>query len=166
MTNTDSLFESMPDHARVWVYMADRNFSAVEVEEICVRISEFTSQWAAHGHALKADGACLFNRFVVLAVDEMAHGASGCSIDSSVKFIRELEATFQTNFFNRQLMAFAQQDDEVETIVFTALNESLAQGLLTDQTPVFNNLVGTVGELRSNWLKPLAESPYARLVQA
>jgi hypothetical protein len=50
--------------------------------------SNFCIQWTAHGANLKAYGEVRHHRFIVMIVDETAAGASGCSIDKSIHFIR------------------------------------------------------------------------------
>ena len=45
-------FNKMPDHARVWVYQADRNLSDAEVQYIQQTLDFQLNNWAAHGAAL------------------------------------------------------------------------------------------------------------------
>jgi len=81
----------LPAHARLWVYKTARDLSHAEQNLVRDRGAAFTSSWAAHGSPLDAVVDVLHNRFVVLAVDEDQALASGCSIDKSVGFIKQLE---------------------------------------------------------------------------
>ncbi|MCB0502459.1 MAG: ABC transporter ATPase [Bacteroidetes bacterium] len=150
--------------ARVWIYMADRVFT--KEEEILVEKAthDFTAQWAAHGKGLTADSIVKYGRFIILMVDESQYGASGCSIDSSVRFIKELGEQLQIDFFNRLLMAYKDENGNVQTIHQSKLPSIYADGIINEQTIVFNNLVKTKGELDSNWETPLSESFYKRLI--
>ena len=108
-------------------------------------------------HALAED------RFILLAVDEGQADASGCSIDKSVHFLKQLEAQLDIDLFDR--MTFAWKDDSG---VKTASSEEFAQlyraGKIGDDTLVFDNLVKTKAELEENWLKPLNKSWHRRFV--
>ena len=93
----------MPSDARVWVYQSNTILSDAEVNTIKNEGAHFISDWAAHGSNLKASFDVLFNRFIVIAVDEQQATASGCSIDKSVKFVKELLVvwhivSYATNF--------------------------------------------------------------------
>ena len=78
-------------HSRVWIYQSDRKLTADEVVQIQMNLDNFTRSWTAHNNQLKAKAEIRYNRFLVLIVDESQAGASGCSIDKSVNFMKQLE---------------------------------------------------------------------------
>ena len=90
-------FEEIPDHARVWIYQANRPLSDTETQQAQQWGRQFVEQWAAHGQGLRASVTVLHHHFLVIALDEQHHAASGCSIDSSVGFVRILEEAFSKN---------------------------------------------------------------------
>lgn len=150
MNNT---FEALPDHARVWIYQSNRPFTTAETTEIAILTDRFVSQWAAHGHRLAAGGTVAYQQFIILAVDEQAYGASGCSIDASVAFIRQLEQHFQLQLLDRTQVAFF-IDAKVTLFALGAIKAAVTQGLINSNTLVFNNLVENVGQWKSEWLVP------------
>ena len=81
-----------PD-SRVWVYQASRIFSLQEALEIEELLNEFTAQWKSHGTPVKGAAYLFFGQFIVLIADETATGVSGCSTDSSVRMIKDIEQT-------------------------------------------------------------------------
>ena len=81
-------FDQMPDDARLWVYQCNRKFSPAEIEGINSSLQEFLASWDAHGIALKSSYRLYYDQVIVLAVDQSSHGASGCSIDASVAFMK------------------------------------------------------------------------------
>ncbi|MFN7014239.1 MAG: hypothetical protein ACK4ON_08230, partial [Bacteroidia bacterium] len=115
------------------------------------------SNWSTHGTALKATGAVLYNHFVIIMADEASVKASGCSIDKSVAFIKQLEKEFNCDFFNRLLIAF-KNENNIFTIPLQLIAEKLAQNKISDNALIFNNLVATKCELLNNWIIPLKES--------
>src|SRR5579871_4057420 len=99
-------FEQLPAHSSLWVYQADREFSAEEAKIISQSLNEFCAQWTAHGNALSTSFKLEHNRFVILSVDETTAGASGCSIDGSVRNLKELGHHLNIDFFDRSHVGF------------------------------------------------------------
>ena len=150
--------------ARVWIYMADRELTPNESEFALTEAQKFVSQWAAHGAKLAATADVKHNRFIVLMVDESQAGASGCSIDSSVHFIKALGSHLKVDFFNRLLMAYQKEDGSIATIPQAKLETLYKDGTITENTLVFNNLVQNKAAFDQEWQVPLKDSFYMRLV--
>lgn len=152
-----SILPSLPDSARVWIYQADRKFSDEEVDLLEQNAEAFVKQWAAHGKDLQAGAMVAYHQFLILAVDEDQHSASGCSIDSSVAFVKEAAQHFSVDFFNRTNIAFL-IDNEVQLFPLQKIKEAVQKGTISPDTLLFNNLVPTLGALRAEWLTPAANT--------
>ena len=156
-------YETLADSTRVWIYQSSRKFTAQESAQIKGALKQFTEQWVSHNLALKAFGDIFHGQFIVLMVDETMAGASGCSIDKSVNFIRGVESEFGVNMFDR--MTFAYQDEQG---IHFAPRDEFAQlyqaGKINDATLVFDNLVKSKKDFDEAWLKPLAQSWHKRMV--
>jgi len=83
-------WDSFPDHSRIWIYYSKDPFSENEKEEATKLLYQFCTDWTAHNQALFATARIFYDRFLVLMVDESKAGASGCSIDKSVSFVKML----------------------------------------------------------------------------
>lgn len=141
--------QQLPDHSKVWLYQADRPFSTTEKEWVREVLLKFIQEWAAHGTKLAAAGEVVGDYHIVLAVDETAHGASGCSIDTSVRFIKGLGDELGINFFNR-LNMLLEIEGKLQLVPFLQLsNYPTAQ--------VFNPMIETLKEWRENWKIPVAD---------
>lgn len=143
--------------SKVWIYQSNRQFTASEAEEIQQKLAVFTAQWKAHGHQLKAKAEMPYNFFIVLIVDQDSAAATGCSIDSSVRIIKEIESTYGVDLFNRFNMAY-----KIDNEVFVNTKEDF-ETLITikkigPQTIVFNNLVQTLAEYEQKWELPMEDS--------
>ena len=149
--------DSMPAHARVWVYKAARDLSQAEQRMIRDHGASFTDSWAAHGAALDACVDVLHDRFVVVAVDEEQVEASGCSIDKSVGFIKQLEYDLNLMLTDRMVVVH-EGDGEVTSCRLQELPDLLKEGEITADTIVFDDLVATVGDLRSRFRVALRDS--------
>lgn len=151
-----------PD-SRVWVYQGSRIFSlneALETEEL---LKEFTRQWKSHGTPVKGEAHLFFGQFVVLIADETATGVSGCSTDSSVRLIKDIEQRFKVNMFDRTTLAFVVKD-KVELLPLSHLQHAFDNGFINNDTLYFNNLVQTKEELESKWIIPVKDSWLAKKV--
>lgn len=149
--------------ARVWIYQAHTPFRAEDIAAVNAHLQEFARQWVSHNNQLLAEGTLLHDRFVVLAVDESQAGASGCSIDSSVKFIKQLGAQYDRDLFNRMRFSY-EKDGEVHTVSRDEFGALYASGAIHDDTIVFDTLVDTVEKLHAGFRKPLKDSWHARFV--
>jgi hypothetical protein len=127
-------FEYLPSNSRVWVYQSEREFSDQEINFITEKTIDFIDQWTKHGSNLKGSFTFKYNQFLVLAVDEGFNNVSGCSIDSSVRFVKELEKSLEVDMMNK--MNFKE---------FTKSNK------ITSETIVFNNMISTIDELETQW---------------
>ena len=143
-------FTQLSNDSRVWVYQSNRSFSENEKSLLNESFKEFVSSWAAHGSKLVADAIIIGDYFVALAVDEKTAMASGCSIDSSVKFIKSVGQQLNIDFFNR-LKLVIKKDSETKMISFSDLNQ------YTDWS-IYNTFVNTVEQLNSLFLIPVEES--------
>lgn len=149
-----------PD-ARVWIYQSNRLFTLQEALDIEDMLDNFVSQWASHGTPVKGYANLFFGQFVVLMADETASGVSGCSTDSSVRLIKEIEQKFGVNMFDRQLLAFVVKE-KIQLLPLSQLHYALANNIITADTLYFNNLVQNKAELENNWIVPVRESWLAK----
>ena len=154
-------FEDLPGHSRIWIYQANRKLSDNEVAEITEATKEFVENWAAHGTSLEASFLVKYNRFIILAVNQDVQAATGCSIDSSVQFIQNLEAKYEIDLLDKMNVTYKTG----EFIAFKTLIEfkQLAKSKsVSENTIVFNNLVNTIEEWQDFWEVPANESWHSR----
>ncbi len=150
-----------PD-SRVWVYQSNRELSSSETETLKKKATEFVAGWTAHNNQLKAEAKIYYNRFLVLIVDEEQAAASGCSIDTSVKFIKEAEVEFKITLLDRMNLAY-KKGDKVLSAPKAEFEQLMLKGEINDDTIVFNNLVTTKAEFDTNWEIPLVKSWHKNL---
>ena len=145
-----------PD-SRVWVYQASRVFSLQEALDIEELLTEFAAQWKSHGTPVKGGAYLFFGQFIVLLADETATGVSGCSTDSSVRLIKDIEQKFGVNMFDRTTLAFVVKD-KVELLPLSQLQYAVDNGFIRSDVLYFNNLVQTKEELENKWIIPVKDS--------
>lgn len=154
-------FEKISENARLWIYQSDRKLTPAEIELLNRELSDFIAKWAAHGADLQASHTIMHSQFVVIAVDEAANMATGCSIDSSVHKMQELSKKLGVDFFDRTKIAFI-LNDEIFLESLSNLKSKVDEGIIKEDTPVFNNLVKNKKELETSWVVPAKQSWMSR----
>ncbi|MBP7514928.1 MAG: hypothetical protein KA791_10295 [Flavobacteriales bacterium] len=156
--------DTMPAHARVWVYKSAKPFTPQERQAILERGLAFTNGWAAHGAALDACVDVLHDHFVVIAVDEQQAMASGCSIDKSVRLVQELERDLSLNLTDRMVVLY-EAASGIQACRVPDVEGLIRSGELNADTPVYDDLVSTCGDLQARFRSPLRATWLARSLQ-
>lgn len=148
--------------SRVWIYQSDRKLTEAEALQAQVLLDNFTTGWTAHNHQLLAKAEIRYNRFLILFVDESQAGASGCSIDKSVNFMKQLEQHFGISLFDRFNLAY-RDGEEVISVPRHQFEDLLKAGTINTETIVFNNLAQNITELQTKWEVPFKDSWHIQL---
>ncbi len=154
-------FDQMPEYARVWVYQADQKFTETGENLIRERLVRFCEGWTIHGNLMPASFEIIENQLLVLAVDESRLGASGCSIDSSVKALRELESLLQINLTDQGKISLKKPSGELRVIPALGVKFRVNSGEIDAETAVINPLIQTKADLKNLW-QPVRNSWLSR----
>ncbi|HTK18025.1 MAG TPA: hypothetical protein VL442_00860 [Mucilaginibacter sp.] len=146
----------------MWIYQSDRELYEDEVKQLHEILNKFAAEWTAHNHQLKAKAEIRYNRFLILIVDENQAGASGCSIDKSVNFIKRLEQEFGITLLDRFNLAY-REGEKVLSAPRDEFEDLLRSGKINSNTIVYNNLVQNLGQLETKWEVPFKESWHNQL---
>ena len=153
--------ENFSHDSRVWIYQSNRQLTLAEALQIKELLQQFTRVWKSHGADVKGYAKLLFGQFIILMADETATGVSGCSTDSSVRLMKNIEQDFNIDLFNRQLLAFIVKE-RIQIFPLDQLNHVIENDLISPDTIYFNNTVQTKKELINNWLIPVKDSWLAK----
>ena len=148
-------YPELAPNSRVWIYQSNRPFTTTELPQIDKKLISFCKNWSAHNIPLKSSYQ-LHEWFICLFVEEQVQAASGCSIDTSVEFIKTLSKDLNIDFFNRMNIAFL-ENELVQVKPLNVLKPQLSKEMI-----VFNNLVTTKSEYETQWQIPLKASWLAR----
>ena len=154
-------FDNLPDNSRVWIYQSNRTFSKTELDSISGDLSEFLSGWTAHNQELEAGFTLPYNRFIILGLNQEKTNASGCSIDSSVHFILELEKKLDLILLDKMNVTF-KQGDYLTHKSLEDFKKMAKEKSINKSTIVFNNLVDTVEAYKKLWEVPVKDSWHRR----
>ena len=154
-------FEELPEESRVWIYQSNRVFTAAELDFIKECAIDFLNNWTAHGANLQAAIDIPYDRFLVIALNESLQSASGCSIDSSVHFIQNLEKKLGITLLDKMNVTYRIKN-KIEYISLNDFRKMAKKKILNSDVIVFNNLVINKKEYDSLWEVPAISSWHAR----
>ncbi|QYS89290.1 ABC transporter ATPase [Flavobacterium columnare] len=154
-------FENMPLDSRVWIYQSNRKLSDDEIKEIAIHTEKFLADWSAHGTPLEASFDIRYNRFIILTVNPSIQAPTGCSIDSSVQFIQQLEQKYAIDLLDKMNVTF-KNGEFIAHKSLIDFKKMAKEKAVSASTIVFNNLVNTIEELNDSWEVPASESWHSR----
>ena len=154
-------FDKLPEESRVWIYQSNRTFTAAELDFIKANANDFLNQWTAHGANLLAAIDIPYDRFLVIALNESLQSASGCSIDSSVRFIQNLEKQLGVILLDKMNVTY-RNSNKIEYISLKDFRNMAKKKVLNSDVVVFNNLVLDKKEYKTLWEVPATSSWHAR----
>ena len=160
---TEHLPEDFNDNSRVWIYQSSRLFFISEALEMEDMLNEFAANWKSHGAAVKGFANLFFGHFIILIADETSTGVSGCSTDSSVHLIKNIEEKFNVQLFDRQNLAFVVRD-KIQLLPLNQFEYAVENNFINADTLYFNNTVLTKKDLIEKWIIPVKDSWLAKRV--
>jgi hypothetical protein len=153
-------FKQMPEHSRIWIYQASQRLSVEAEWQVRAYLEEQIQQWKSHGATMKASVELFYGQFVVMAADESYQSPSGCSIDQSVNWMKELGSALQIDFFDRSINLL--QEGEVVSISLSKLKKAVEDSVIKPETIVFNHTVSNLSQLEKCWKLPAKDSWLSR----
>jgi hypothetical protein len=154
-------FDQLPDSARIWIYQASRPLTAEEVSRLQPTLAQFAEAWTSHGRSLQASAAVLHQQFLIIGLNEAVADASGCSIDASVRFVREVEQQLGVELLEKSRLAFL-IDGRVQLLSRLAVKQAVADGTLTPETLYFDTTIAQRAQLQQAWPAPAATTWLAK----
>lgn len=154
-------FNSLPEESRIWIYQANRSFSETEISEIEGKLDVFLENWTAHGADLNAGYLIKYKRFIIIALNQSMNHATGCSIDSSVNFIQQLEKEYNVDLLDKMNVSY-KQGDFIAYKTLIDFKKMAKEKAVSKNTIVFNNLASSIAEFNESWEVPAEESWHNR----
>lgn len=139
----------LSDNSKVWIYTAERNFTESESQFIVQKSNDFIAQWESHGSAVKGHIEIRYNRFIFIYADDQGDTLCGRATDTSVRFIKDLESSLSISLMDRTLIAY-KEIETVQTVSFLEFQSMIAEGNITEESIIFNNLITSKVDL-INW---------------
>ena len=100
-------------------------------------------------------------RFLMIGVDEEAAGLSGCSIDALVRRMKVVQEELGVELVDNAPVLF-KNGGTIERVSREGFAELAEAGAVSLETPVFNNTLTRVGDLRAGRWEVRAEDSWHR----
>ena len=160
----DQVPATFSDTSRVWIYQSSRLFFISEALQIEQMLEQFVASWKSHGADVKGYANLFFGQFIIIMADETNVSVGGCSTDSSVRVMKEIEQQMNVQMFDRQTLAFFVKD-KVQLLPISQLNYAAENEFINADTPYFNNTILTKKDLLESWIIPVKESWLAKRIR-
>jgi len=144
-------------NSRVWIFQSNRLFSFSEALQIEDILTDLSKNWMSHGAKVKSYANLFFGRFIILMADESNTTVGGCSTDSFFRVIKQMEAQFKVDLFDRNLLAFLIKD-KIEMLPLSQIEYAVQNNFIDQETIYFNNTILTKEQLENNWMIPMKNS--------
>ena len=154
-------FNQLSDEARIWVYQASRSLEDEEKAKMLQKAQAFLEQWTSHGSPLQCSAEVFYNQFLILAVEESVQNATGCAVDDSVRFIRELEQAFQVSLLDRVHVAFRRGGTNF-VVPLEQLKTKIEERVVLADMLTFDNTITSKKALADRWLVRAEDSWLSR----
>lgn len=153
-------FKELSDNNRVWIYTSNKKISDTQLELLENKLENLCANWQVHGSPLKASYQILHNQMIVLFSDEVENQASGCSIDSSVRALREIESLFGIDLFDRWNVGI--EKDNIFTVKhINQVKKDLKEGLLTGEDYIYKTEIQSKTEFLESNKEKIKDSAYS-----
>ena len=153
--------KEMSINSRVWIFQSNRSFTDSEHKEIEEALNIFLRNWTAHGKKLISGFEINYKRFIIIAIDESSHSATGCSIDRYVHFIQNLEKKYKVDLLDKMNVTF-KQGDYISYKSIDDFKKMIKNKSVSKKTIVFNNMVVNIADYLENWEVPAYKSWHNR----
>jgi hypothetical protein len=155
----------MPDSARVWVFGADRPLDDGAQARLLAAVDAYLTQWHAHGIPLVSARELRDARFLAIAVDEAATGASGCSLDAFFRVLADLERELGISMRGGGRVFWRDADGMLAGGSREEFAAAARAGSVNGDTLVYDLAVKDAGAWRGDFELPAADSWHARLLK-
>ena len=156
-------FNLLPPNAKVWIYQSDRNLSNIDIELIEKEVKLFLNNWSSHNKEIESSFEIRYNRFIIIGLNENINSASGCSIDKSLNFIKDLQSLLKVNFLNRLDVAYKTGND-INSISLSEFQTMIREKKLSKDSIVYNNMISSKQSYINNWETTIENSWHKKLL--
>jgi len=146
------------------VYQIDKELSRVEEDILLSETSAFLGTWAAHGSGLKAAVRIVEHRLLLISADESFTNVSGCSIDSQITFLKEIQSRLKINLFNRGDI-FYFEGDELKVMDLVDFRKGVSEGNISLDTFIFDTTIQRKSQVENELLITVKDSWLMRLIK-
>ena len=143
-------FNDLNKNSKVWVFQSSSIIPESLLDKVSNDSKEFLDQLNSHGNSLKSSFKIIYNHFLIIAVENIQNEISGCSIDTIVRFVKDLELKYNLSFFDRLIIKYKEANN-IKSVFLNEFKSICKAKKISNEITVFNNLVKNIDELENIW---------------
>ncbi len=147
--------------SRVWIFPSSRKLSPEEQTVISETLTTFLSDWRSHDADMIAAFEFVYDRFIIVYLDETQNEVSGCGIDKLTAIFLKFQEQFDIELLDKMNVTF-KQGEYIQYQPLIKFRKLVKDGSVSKKTIVFNNLVNTKSEFEAAWEIPAEMSWHNR----
>jgi hypothetical protein len=153
---------------RCWVFGSSKPLSdgTPVWAALGARLDRFFSNWQSHGQSVSGRWRIVEERFLVVLREPEGAEVSGCSIDSMVGEVKQLEKELETRLLDSSRIFYRTAEGPVDSVNRLEFKALAAEGRISPETEVFDTTLTNLSDLRPGvFSKPLKDSWHLRLYE-
>ena len=150
---------------RLWIYSNPQKIKEEVIKNIKKRLEGFCQQWQSHGTAVTGNFLILFEQIIILlaSIGENNNQMSGCSIDSSVKIIKDINQDYGLDLLNRNYF-FTLKGRDLTSYTREQFIQEFNTGQLSMDSLVLDSLIQNPQNINNKLFIQLKDSWHFKLV--
>ena len=153
-------FEQLHETSRIWIYQAQRELSEPELESLSVFLKNAVESWESHGKPVTGSFKFFHNRILVIAAANGFDEVSGCSIDTSTRWLKQILSETGIDFFDRSVPYFS--GEEINYLPVFQIKTFIDLKTISADTYILNHQIDTISRLKKDWKVKASDSPFSR----
>lgn len=147
--------------ARLWFYNIPRELTEEEIHFFEKSRAAFLPTWNTHGKTNQGDVWLIEDRMIIVLGWNDVEPISGCSIDKSVAFIRQLMDDFQMDLMDRMWVYYQKDGQWLQAKIhqFWAMRKA---NEISDDTLILDTTITDYSQF-DQWIKKLGDSWHAQM---
>ena len=144
----DSIKSFNPD-SKLWIFQSIEPLDESEVVFVSKSLEKFLFSWTSHGKKINSKSFVIKSHFIFVLVDSNFSKASGCSVDSLFKKIKELGNYLNKDLLKRNFISFQEKNSKrVNFLPLIKFKKYIINNL--NEFIVFDNSISCLSDLK-NW---------------
>lgn len=162
----EDLFPSLPDHTRLWVYVAAEPLSDDVQDQLRKQLDAFLAGWTSHQYPVRGQASVQDDRIVMIAATVDGGTVSGCGIDASVNALEEAASDLGISWASPLDIVYRDANGRVCVASRSAFRTLVSNNDITGATPVFDPSITRLEALRAGeFERPAVDSWHSRIFQ-
>jgi len=143
-------FEKLNKSSKVWVFQSSSEIPESLLKNLTIDSKDFLEGLNSHGNSLNSSFKLIYNHFLIIAVENIKNEISGCSIDTIIRFVKNLELRYNLSFFDRLIVKY-KENNNIKSTSLHEFKSICKTQKISNKITVFNNLVKNIDELENIW---------------